>query len=200
MSRSFPGTPIAIVRSFLVLFTAIFANKNPFLTLADLNAIHHMALVGTAGANLRFHMRLNSLAHEGFTLQAKQYDVEIAKNVLGEKLMECSVEPMTGFYRDGCCNTGPADSGTHTVCARMTREFLDFTASKGNDLSSPKPQWNFPGLNPGDYWCLCVLRWLEACENDCAPPLRLEATHEKTLEYVGLSTLKNYQIQDEHAS
>jgi len=126
--------------------------------------------------------------------------VEEVKNVLGEKLVSCSTDPMTGFYRDGCCNTGPKDNGTHTVCARMTQDFLDFTKSKGNDLSTPRPKWNFPGLKAGDYWCLCVLRWLEAHVKDTAPPLLLEATHEKTLEYVPLASLRSYQIQDENVT
>ncbi len=126
--------------------------------------------------------------------------MEEVKNVLGEKLVSCSTDPMTGFYRDGCCNTGPKDNGTHTVCARMTQDFLDFTKSKGNDLSTPRPKWNFPGLKAGDYWCLCVLRWLEAHVKDTAPPLLLEATHEKTLEYVPLASLRSYQIQDENVT
>lgn len=126
--------------------------------------------------------------------------MEEAKNVFGKKLMTCSTSPLTGFFRDGCCQTGPTDTGTHTVCARMTQEFLDFTKSKGNDLSTPRPEWNFPGLKAGDYWCLCVLRWLEAHVNDCAPHLKLEATHQNTLEYVPLSTLLEYQIEQEHVA
>ncbi len=126
--------------------------------------------------------------------------MEEAKNVFGKTLVTCSTAPLTGFFRDGCCQTGPTDTGTHTVCARMTQEFLDFTKSKGNDLTTPRPEWNFPGLKAGDFWCLCVLRWLEAHVHECAPSLRLEACHIKTLEYVPLSTLIEYQLEEEHAA
>lgn len=119
------------------------------------------------------------------------------KNVLGGALIACSLLPLTGFYRDGCCKTGPEDHGTHTVCAKMTEEFLTYTKSKGNDLSTPRPEYNFPGLKPGDFWCLCALRWKEALQAGKAPKLKLEATHEKTLEFLELETLKDYQI--EHA-
>ena len=115
-----------------------------------------------------------------------------AKNVLGEKLETCSAAPMTGFYRDGCCATGPGDFGVHIVCAQMTDEFLAFTRSRGNDLSAPAE--GFPGLKVGDCWCLCLSRWVEALEAGAAPPLILAATHEAALEYVPLDVLKQHSL------
>jgi len=106
------------------------------------------------------------------------------RNVLKGALGTCCSNPATGFYRDGYCRTGPADSGSHVVCAIMTEEFLDFTRSRGNDLSTPMPYFNFPGLKPGDRWCLCALRWKEAYQEGFAPPVILEATHEKVLEFI----------------
>ena len=105
-------------------------------------------------------------------------------NVLGEPLEVCSLDPVTGFFRDGCCETGPTDHGRHVVCAIMTQEFLDFTRARGNDLSTPRPAFRFPGLQPGDRWCLCALRWREAQEAGKAPPVVLESTHQAALEYV----------------
>ena len=113
----------------------------------------------------------------------------MTKNVLGTDLLPCCTDPMTGYYRDGVCNTGPTDTGRHVVCAVMTEEFLTFTKSRGNDLSTPRPEYQFPGLRPGDGWCLCALRWKEAYEAGCAPLVRLESTHEKALEYVEFSAL-----------
>jgi len=113
-----------------------------------------------------------------------------ARNVFGEPLEDCSHDPLTGFYRDGCCNTGRDDTGVHTVCVRVTAEFLEFSRSRGNDLSTPVPAFGFPGLQPGDQWCLCAARWLEAHVAGVAPPVRLAATHEKTLEIVELADLK----------
>ena len=115
------------------------------------------------------------------------------KNVLGKPLEECCTSPMTGFYRDGYCRTGEADAGSHVVAATMTQEFLDYTKSQGNDLQTPQPQYNFPGLKAGDKWCLCALRWKEAQEAGVAPPIDLSATHEKALKYIPLETLKKYQ-------
>lgn len=115
--------------------------------------------------------------------------VEASKNVLGTALQSCSEDPMTGFFRNGCCDTGPRDRGQHVVCAEMTETFLQFTKAKGNDLSTPRPEWDFPGLEPGDCWCLCAARWQEALEAGCAPPVVLEATHEKALEVVALDDL-----------
>ena len=113
-----------------------------------------------------------------------------AKNVLGGELQKCCDSPKTGFYRDGFCHTGPEDHGTHVACATLTKEFLEFTLSRGNDLMTPRPEWNFPGLKPGDKWCLCALRWLEAKKAGVAPKLDLEATHEKMLEFTSLELMK----------
>ncbi len=106
------------------------------------------------------------------------------RNVLRGALRVCCSQPMTGFYRDGYCRTGPGDSGSHIVCAILTDEFLEFTRSRGNDLSTPMPYFQFPGLKAGDRWCLCALRWKEAFEEGCAPAVVLEATHEKVLEII----------------
>ena len=115
-----------------------------------------------------------------------------SKNVLGEKLQVCSSSPLTGFYRDGCCNTGAEDVGLHTVCTQVTEEFLIFSKARGNDLSTPRPEVGFDGLQPGDCWCLCALRWKEAYEAGAAPTVILEATHEATLKIVPLALLKEY--------
>lgn len=120
-----------------------------------------------------------------------RYDAE-AKNVLGGELIRCSMDPVTGFFRNGCCETGPHDLGLHTVCAVMTAEFLQFSRSRGNDLSTPVPESGFPGLRPGDRWCLCAPRWKEALDAGCAPQLVLEATHEETLAIVPLGVLRDY--------
>lgn len=117
-----------------------------------------------------------------------------ARNVLGGSLGECSSKPQTGFYRDGCCNTGPEDRGVHTVCATMTKEFLEFSRASGNDLSTPMPDFGFPGLKPGDRWCLCAARWREALQAGAAPKVVLTATHERTLDYVSLDELKKHAI------
>ncbi|MEM9327160.1 MAG: DUF2237 domain-containing protein [Bacteroidota bacterium] len=116
----------------------------------------------------------------------------MAKNVFGEPLISCGTQPMTGFYRDGCCETGEEDLGTHTVCAIMTEDFLSFTQSMGNDLSTPRPEYDFPGLKPGDRWCLCASRWMQALRAGVAPKIVPEATHEKTLKYVSLEELIEY--------
>ena len=113
-----------------------------------------------------------------------------ARNVLGEPVEICSLNPMTGFFRDGCCNTSPEDVGSHTVCAVMTAEFLEFSKSRGNDLSTPAPEFGFPGLKPGDRWCLCAARWWEALEEGKAPRVVLRATHEGALTYCKLADLK----------
>ena len=117
------------------------------------------------------------------------------KNVLGEKLVLHCNKPKTGFYRDGYCRTGEADTGSHVVAAIVTHEFLEFTKSLGNDLQTPSPMYNFLGLKAGDRWCLCALRWKEAYDAGVAPPVVLEATHEKTLKYIPLETLKLYQAK-----
>ncbi len=116
--------------------------------------------------------------------------MEDAQNVLGEPLQACSYDPLTGYFRDGCCNTDEHDHGTHVVCARMTAEFLAFSADRGNDLVTPRPEWRFPGLKAGDRWCLCALRWKEAFEAGVAPLVVLAATHCKVLEHVRLEDLK----------
>jgi uncharacterized protein (DUF2237 family) len=121
-----------------------------------------------------------------------------ALNVLGEPLQACSYSPLTGFFRDGCCNTDANDHGTHVVCTRMTQAFLEFSAARGNDLITPKPQWRFPGLKPGDRWCLCATRWREALLAGLAPPVILEATHQKVLEYVSLEDLQAYQYNPDY--
>ncbi|MDM4014417.1 DUF2237 domain-containing protein [Roseiconus lacunae] len=116
----------------------------------------------------------------------------MAKNVLGTDLGECGTDPMTGFYRDGCCNTGASDSGLHTVCAVMTADFLEFSKSRGNDLSTPNPTYRFPGLKPGDRWCLCAARWKEAYDAGMAPRVVLDATHISTLEFASLEELQEH--------
>lgn len=115
-------------------------------------------------------------------------------NVLGGPLASCSTAPLTGFYRDGCCNTGPEDRGLHVVCAVMTVGFLAFSRDRGNDLSTPRPEYRFPGLKPGDRWCLCAARWREAEEAGLAPPVVLEATHEATLAIVPLDRLMVHAV------
>ena len=120
--------------------------------------------------------------------------MSVAKSVLGKPLETCSESPLTGFYRDGCCNTGGSDIGLHLVCARMTDEFLAFSRSRGNDLSTPNPAMGFPGLNAGDRWCLCVERWKEAWEAGVAPQIVLAATHISALEFVDLEVLHEFAI------
>lgn len=117
---------------------------------------------------------------------------QAAKNILGTALESCCTDPMTGFYRTGYCLTGQEDRGTHVVCAIMTEEFLKFTVERGNDLVSPAPHYDFPGLKVGDKWCLCALRWKEALEAGVAPPIILEATHKNMLDYINLEVLKEY--------
>jgi len=115
-----------------------------------------------------------------------------ARNVLGGRLETCCTEPLTGFYRDGKCNTGAGDVGAHVVCARITEDFLSYTKAQGNDLSTPG--FGFPGLKPGDRWCLCALRWKEALDDGMAPPVVLSATHASAVEYVSLDDLKEHAI------
>lgn len=115
-------------------------------------------------------------------------------NVLGERLASCSEEPMTGYFRDGCCNTEAGDLGRHVVCARVTREFLEYSREQGNDLLTPRPEFGFPGLEPGDQWCLCAGRWLEALRDGVAPPVVLAATHAASLEVVELAELKRHAL------
>ena len=118
-----------------------------------------------------------------------------AKNVLGGELKPCSLDPLTGFYRNGCCETGPDDLGVHTVCAVMTAEFLAFSKAAGNDLSTPRPEFGFDGLKPGDRWCLCAPRWKEALDAGAAPQVVLDCTHEETLAIVPLGVLKDHAVR-----
>jgi uncharacterized protein (DUF2237 family) len=117
------------------------------------------------------------------------------KNVVGGALLACSHDPLTGFFRDGCCATGPDDFGSHTVCAILTEEFLDFSSAVGNDLSTPRPEWGFAGLSPGDRWCVCAARWLEAYEAGCAPGIVLGATHARALEVVPIEALVSHAVE-----
>ena len=117
-----------------------------------------------------------------------------AKNVLGQPLQTCGRDPVTGFFRDGCCNTGPDDLGVHTVCCIVNAEFLDTSRRLGNDLSTPMPQYGFPGLKPGDRWCVCAGRWLQALQNGAPCPVVLEATHENTLSIVPFEQLVQYAV------
>ena len=120
--------------------------------------------------------------------------MEAKLNVLGEPLLPCSDNPVTGFFRDGCCNTSKEDIGMHVVCVRVTREFLEFSRFRGNDLSTPMPEFGFPGLKPGDQWCLCAARWQEALEAGAAPRVVLQATHAAALKVVKLRDLKQYAL------
>ena len=121
--------------------------------------------------------------------------IERSRNIIGTELQSCCTNPRTGFLRDGYCNTNQMDQGTHVICSIVTDEFLEFTKSCGNDLSTPRPKLHFPGLKAGDGWCLCALRWKEAYEAGVAPPLKPEATHEKALEFVLKEELEKYYIK-----
>lgn len=121
-------------------------------------------------------------------------DITSARNVLGGPLRSCSYAPVTGYFRDGCCRTRRDDTGLHVVCARMTAEYLAFSAEQGNDLTVPQPEWRFQGLKPGDRWCLCAARWLEAWQAGVAPPVVLESTHEKALEVISLEALTAHAL------
>ena len=119
----------------------------------------------------------------------------MAKNVLGTDLQPCSMNPRTGWFRDGCCNTGPGDTGLHLICIKATAEFLAFSQRVGNDLSTPRPEYQFAGVKPGDQWCLCITRWVEAREAGFAPPVVLEATHMSSLEFATLDELREYEFK-----
>ncbi len=118
----------------------------------------------------------------------------MARNILGEPLVPCSTEPLTGFFRNGLCDTCGEDRGQHTICAEMTESFLEFSSSVGNDLSTPRPEFHFPGLKPGDFWCVCLGRWLEARDAGLAPRIKLAACHASVLEYIDLEELKDYAL------
>ena len=128
--------------------------------------------------------------------KVKQFD---RLNVFGEPLAPCSVDPMTGFYRDGCCTTGPQDAGRHVVCTEVTAAFLAFSCRAGNDLSTPRPEYAFPGLKPGDRWCLCALRWQEALEAGAAPLVALQSTNQAALRHVRLDDLRRHAIAPDAA-
>ena len=117
-----------------------------------------------------------------------------ALNVLGQPLKDCSFDPLTGYFRDGCCKTSSVDTGSHVICARVTKEFLTFSLAQGNDLITPIPAYQFPGLQPGDQWCLCAMRWKEAFDVGVAPPVVLESTNERALHYVTLEQLQQHAI------
>ena len=126
-------------------------------------------------------------------------ETSIARNVFGEPLVPCSFAPMTGFFRDGCCKTDAEDVGTHVVCALMTAEFLVHSRELGNDLSTPRPEWNFPGLRPGDQWCLCALRWKQAYDAGVAPKVVLESTNYSVLSIVALNVLRRFGVKAHEA-
>jgi uncharacterized protein (DUF2237 family) len=117
------------------------------------------------------------------------------QNVLGTELLPCSYDPLTGYFRDGCCNTATEDTGTHVVCAKVTADFLAFSRARGNDLSTPRPEYRFRGLVPGDRWCLCVLRWKEAHAAGAAPRVVLESTHKRALDFVTLEALSAHALK-----
>ena len=125
---------------------------------------------------------------------AMALEIHESINVFGDPLIPCSTDPLTGFFRDGCCNTNDQDLGSHTVCVEVTKDFLTFSRERGNDLSTPVEEFGFPGLNPGDRWCLCAARWLEAEKADMAPRVYLQRTHMKALEIVPLEILRRYAV------
>lgn len=123
-----------------------------------------------------------------------QLDIKPALNVLGEALQMCGTDPLTGFFRDGCCNTSDTDFGSHTVCVELTQRFLEYSRFRGNDLTTPLPEFDFPGLKPGDRWCLCAARWLEAHQHDRAPKVILASTHQLATEIIPLHVLLEKSI------
>ena len=124
--------------------------------------------------------------------EEKSVEKEEAINLFGDTLLPCSDDPLTGFFRDGCCNTNEMDAGSHTVCIEISQQFLEYSRFKGNDLSTPVPEYGFPGLKAGDRWCLCAARWKEAHEQDMAPRVHLTRTHKKALDIIPLATLRKY--------
>jgi uncharacterized protein (DUF2237 family) len=124
----------------------------------------------------------------------REMGADASLNVFGAVLEPCSTAPMTGFFRNGCCDTAAADRGSHTVCAVLTAEFLAFSKARGNDLSTPRPEYGFPGLNPGDRWCLCAARWMEAHDAGAAPRVRLASTHARALEICPMEVLRPYAL------
>jgi uncharacterized protein (DUF2237 family) len=158
-----------------------------------LNKIYHKIFLIIIKLLFLFSFSKNSNALDNMTKIPNKNFKENAKNVLGTKLESCCFDPLTGYFRDGFCHTNFQDVGTHVVCAQITDEFLQFTLSRGNDLITPAPHYNFKGLKAGDFWCLCAMRWLEAHEAGVAPQIKLESTNSKTLDYIDLKTLKKYQ-------
>jgi uncharacterized protein (DUF2237 family) len=142
------------------------------------------------------HMALSSLRLKFFTKLSLSTNFLMSMNIYGEKLIPCCTSPLTGYYRDGYCNTDANDAGVHSVCVVVTNEFLVYSKSIGNDLITPMPEWNFPGLVPGDRWCLCASRWVEAWKAGVAPQVVLEATHEKTLDLIPLDELVKFAFKD----
>ncbi|GCD77090.1 hypothetical protein JCM31826_05720 [Thermaurantimonas aggregans] len=130
------------------------------------------------------------------TIKTRKAMIDSSLNIFDLPLEECSKKPLTGFFRNGCCDTGPEDVGCHTVCAVMTEEFLLFTRRLGNDLITPRPEYNFPGLKPGDRWCLCALRWKEAYDAGCAPYIIPEATHKAALRYIDIDILIQFALKN----
>lgn len=138
---------------------------------------------------------LGDAAEDACPAEPARTAVEVDTSVLGEPLAPCSLAPRTGYFRDGSCRTGPSDTGRHVVCAAVTEQFLEFTRSRGNDLSTPAPEFSFPGLKPGDRWCLCALRWREALEAGVAPPVALAATHSGALRHVTRAQLEAHALR-----
>ena len=130
----------------------------------------------------------------GYPINSTKLKIVMARNILGTELIVCSIDPMTGFYRNGTCDTCGDDAGQHSICAQMTESFLEFSASRGNDLMTPMPDCKFPGLKAGDFWCVCLGRWIEAHEAGVAPKIKLEATHASVSEFVDMETLKDYAV------
>eukprot|EP01138_Halocafeteria_seosinensis_P001925 gb/GECG01001971.1/.p1 GENE.gb/GECG01001971.1/~~gb/GECG01001971.1/.p1 ORF type:complete len:173 (+),score=7.02 gb/GECG01001971.1/:1-519(+) len=157
-----------------------------------LTLVHAVNAVSVAGATAHRATLLARGKPENFARRMTTMSFE-ARNVFGEPLQPCGYDPMTGFYRDGFCRTGPRDFGSHTVCAIVTDEFLEDTKRRGNDLSTPRPQFGFPGLKDGDAWCLCASRWYETYMSGVAPSVVLESTHEKALQTIPLETLQKFR-------
>lgn len=169
----------------------IFRRRCGTMEVRDLVVIRPPRLQRTFHAR-RFKNRISSLIAN--TLFRKNSSMASASNVLGTELKPCSMDPITGFFRDGCCRSGAEDLGLHLVCAQVTEDFLKFSKIRGNDLITPVPEFHFPGLKSGDRWCLCVLRWREAFEAGVAPPVVLESTHISTLEFVDLADLQAHSV------
>jgi uncharacterized protein (DUF2237 family) len=149
----------------------------------------------TAAQSMRIERPWSTIPHSSFAFAIMPNSAPPARNVFGEPLVPCSFDPLTGFFRDGCCRTNAEDLGTHVVCALMTEEFLEFSVSRGNDLATPVPEWGFPGLKPGDHWCLCALRWAEALEAGVAPPVILESTNYNVLDLIPFEVLRPFAYE-----